>query len=324
MSIPPLTPTAWDALLDTVAGRAGHIAALLERDMPPTLADDAVRAGAHLLPTPREPTPTCSCPDWGDPCKHAAALYYQVARLLDRDPFVLLLLRGRGQNEIMADLHRRNAGHSTATSSPPPAGVPARDVFAAARTGLPPLPPPAFPVDQPGQVARLYHAADSVPGLDPAALEFLAADTAARATHLLQQALQQDTQQTLHVPTTLPVANDLIRLAAARPPDGIVTRLVFGGRRTPQSLSRAARAWEYGGPMALAVLDEPWHADPRRLDTAREEIRNAWNTQEAPRIGVKDNWITIPKHDAQLRLGTCGRLWYPYRRDHGTWSPAGY
>ncbi|MFJ2627618.1 SWIM zinc finger family protein [Streptomyces sp. NPDC087532] len=58
-------------------------------------------------------TARCSCPGWGDPCKHTAALYHQVARILDHDPSVPFLLRGHFESELMADLHRRNAAHTT-------------------------------------------------------------------------------------------------------------------------------------------------------------------------------------------------------------------
>lgn len=37
---------------------------------------------------------SCSCPDWGDPCKHMAAVYYVLARQIDADPHVLFQLRG--------------------------------------------------------------------------------------------------------------------------------------------------------------------------------------------------------------------------------------
>ncbi|OSC47127.1 hypothetical protein B5181_42380, partial [Streptomyces sp. 4F] len=73
--------------------RPGHIAALLDKELPHSLAD----CGVPLLPGPGDLAPQCSCPDSGHPCKHAAALCYQTARLLDADPFVLLLLRGRGE-----------------------------------------------------------------------------------------------------------------------------------------------------------------------------------------------------------------------------------
>ena len=94
-----------------------HIAALLDKDMPHALADDgrpAARAGDLI--------PDCSCPDDGYPCKHAAALCYQTARLLDEDPFVLFLMRGRGEQEVLAELTRRNAtriGRGTGTAPPP-------------------------------------------------------------------------------------------------------------------------------------------------------------------------------------------------------------
>ncbi|RLU81981.1 hypothetical protein CTZ27_30935 [Streptomyces griseocarneus] len=326
MEIPQLTSNQWDLLLDAAATQAGHVAALLDHDMPTALADDAASAGVHLLPRPRELTPACSCPDWGDPCKHAAALYYQVARLLDHDPFVLLLLRGRGESELMADLHRRNAAQAAASTTPsPPPGVPARDVFAAARAGLPPLPAPPPPVDHPGPVAQLTTAGEPAPGLDPAALEFLAADTATRAAQLLHQALlPHDTHQQPAAPLPLSVDDDLVRLAAAGPPTEIFTRLCWRAHRTPASLTRAARAWQYGGAAALTVLDEPWDPDPSYLHAVREQIKRAWDGERAPGVRLAGhNWLTVIGHDAQLRLGTDGVLWYPYRKKYGGWWPAG-
>ena len=37
---------------------------------------------------------SCTCPDYGDPCKHMAALYYVIAREIDANPHVLFRLRG--------------------------------------------------------------------------------------------------------------------------------------------------------------------------------------------------------------------------------------
>ena len=36
----------------------------------------------------------CTCRDWGKPCKHIAALFYILAEAVERDPGLLLLLRG--------------------------------------------------------------------------------------------------------------------------------------------------------------------------------------------------------------------------------------
>ncbi|MFC5941769.1 SWIM zinc finger family protein, partial [Micromonospora harpali] len=104
-----LAEAEWDRLLDRVAAKAGHIAALLDRDMPHDLVQTADDAGVRLLPGYGDLEPECDCPSWDHPCRHAAALAYQAAWLLDRDPFVLLLMRGRGEAELMADLRRRNA-----------------------------------------------------------------------------------------------------------------------------------------------------------------------------------------------------------------------
>ncbi|MFE0851213.1 SWIM zinc finger family protein, partial [Streptomyces rochei] len=98
----------WEAFLDAAVERLGHIAALLDKELPHSLAD----CGVPLLPGPGDLAPQCSCPDSGHPCKHAAALCYQTARLLDADPFVLLLLRGRGERTLLDDLSRRNAARS--------------------------------------------------------------------------------------------------------------------------------------------------------------------------------------------------------------------
>ena len=49
----------------------------------------------HLIPRNwGEMRRSCDCPDWGDPCKHQAALYYVLAREIDADPHLLFRLRG--------------------------------------------------------------------------------------------------------------------------------------------------------------------------------------------------------------------------------------
>jgi uncharacterized Zn finger protein len=63
-----LTDAQWERLLDVIAERAANIAALLDGEMPPGLADDAEAAGVALLPGPQDLDPVCNCPDWGHPC----------------------------------------------------------------------------------------------------------------------------------------------------------------------------------------------------------------------------------------------------------------
>ncbi|WP_235921722.1 SWIM zinc finger family protein [Lentzea tibetensis] len=101
-----MTDLQWKRFLDRVAAQAGHIAALLDNDMPRDLVASAEDAGVRLLPGIGDLEPECDCPGWELPCRHAAALAFQVSWLLDADPFVLLLLRGRGESELLAELRQ--------------------------------------------------------------------------------------------------------------------------------------------------------------------------------------------------------------------------
>lgn len=328
-----LTEEEWDRFLDVAVDRAGHIAALLDREMPPHLVEDAAAAGVDLLPGIGGLDPECACEAW-DHCPHTAALCYQVARLLDQDPFVLLLMRGRGERRLLDELQVRIAaratGHAPSATADEPAGkaedravrgVPAAEAFAASGI-LPPLPPaPALP-DEPGPAPSLDTETDPEPGVDPTALEMLARDGAARAHRMLAQALAPGHGQQ-PVPAGLTPEQDAVRLAAdARPEPWIMNRLATGSGRQRAALPAAVSAWQYGGAAALAVLDEEWTPDAAALARARTRLAGAWEEDEAPRLRAERNRWTSADGTAQLRYGPDGR-WYPYRKESGRWTPAG-
>ncbi|MET7298167.1 SWIM zinc finger family protein [Embleya sp. NPDC005575] len=331
-----LTDRQWDQLLDMIAERAANIAALLDGEMPAGLADDAVAAGVPLLPGPRDLDPECSCPDWGYPCKHAAALCYQVARLLDRDPFVLLLLRGRGERELMDELSRRNTARAAAEAAeaaayaattgtapvapPAPAGDPAGPAFAS-HAELPPLPAPPRLPERPGRGPALVDSALPEPGVDPAALELLAADAATRAHHLLAGALGERHADTAP-PVPLSEWQDAVRLAVAHPTTEVLTRISSNCGRTPGELTLATHAWRHGGAASLDVLENAWTPPTPRLERDRKALRADWPDDKPPRLRAWRNRWTVEGRDAQLRLGQDG-LWYPYTKSRGTWWPAG-
>ncbi|MEW2582907.1 hypothetical protein [Streptomyces virginiae] len=64
-----------------------------------------------------------------------------MARLLDQDPFVLLLLRGRGERQLLEGLEARSAANAPAQAPDADVaadtGVPADLAHGAARAGLP-------------------------------------------------------------------------------------------------------------------------------------------------------------------------------------------
>ncbi|MFD7563680.1 SWIM zinc finger family protein [Streptomyces tendae] len=307
----------WDRFLDAAVERPGHIAALLDKELPHSLADLADH-GVPLLPGPGDLTPQCSCPDSGHPCKHAAALCYQTARLLDADPFVLLLLRGRGERALLDALSRRNATRAARAAQDrgpaPLPGVRAGEVLTP--RALPPLPPPLPAPPHPEQPPA-YPAAPGGP--DPFALDQLATDAAARAHALLTTGRDPVGGLTLW--------QDAVRLAAARPGSGLTagTRALYAslasaaGRDTAE-LARAVAAWRQGGPEGLDVLEEPWDPPAGRFDRARPLLLAA----DLPAFRPWRNRLTHPRGHVQLRLGRAG-LWYAYESEPGRedWWPRG-
>ncbi|MCJ1676017.1 hypothetical protein MTF65_01290 [Streptomyces sp. APSN-46.1] len=135
------------------AAESGYIVALLDREVPPELAEDAATADVEPLPGIGDLDPRCDCGEWWDHCAHTSALCYQVARLLDQDPFVLLLLRGRGERELMEALEQRSTAEAEPARGPAGGGVPAAEAFAAGPALLPLPPLPRLP-DAPGQPRR--------------------------------------------------------------------------------------------------------------------------------------------------------------------------
>ncbi|MFG3380335.1 SWIM zinc finger family protein [Streptomyces sp. NPDC047999] len=302
----------WDVLLDAAAARPEHIAALLDKEVPHTLA-----SAAELLPGPGDLVPDCSCPDDGMPCKHAAALCYRTAALLDEDPFVLFLLRGRGERQVLAALAHRNADR--VAGERPTGGAPGATPSVAARDALhsgdrPPLPPPLPAPSRPGRPPAYPHASGAP---DPLSLDLLAGEAAARAHALLTTGRD-------------PVAGlttwqDAVRLAAAHPGAGLAasTRALYrdlaaATGRAPVELARAVAAWRQGGPAALRVLEEPWDPPAGPFDRARPALTAAG----LPPFRPWRNHLTSPA--LQLRLGQDG-LWYGYESETGRedWWPRG-
>ncbi|NGO06416.1 SWF or SNF family helicase [Streptomyces sp. HC44] len=316
-----LSEDQWDQFLDMAVERAGHIAALLDREMPPHLVEDAAAAGVELLPGLGDLEPECGCGGW-DHCGHTAALCYQVARLLDQDPFVLLLMRGRGERELLDELQARSAPRAEAApvQDEPHEGVDAAEAYAAVDI-LPTLPAtPPLP-GSPGQPPSLDTEAGPAPGIDPTALEFLATQTAREAHRLLAEALRPGHEQ--HpVQEELTVAQDAVRLAAGTPEAPVTERLAEGSDRDREGLTLAVRAWEHGGVAALDVLEAEWTVGAETLARARAALESAWEEDERPQLRTSRNRWTAVGRPAQLRLGLDGR-WWPYRKERGRWAPAG-
>ncbi|WP_033322897.1 SWF or SNF family helicase [Streptomyces yerevanensis] len=319
-----LSEDQWDRFLGMAVERAGHIAALLDREMPPHLVEDAETAGVELLPGLGDLEPECDCGAW-DHCGHTAALCYQLARLLDQDPFVLLLMRGRAERELLDELQERSVPRAEAAPArdEPYEGVDAAEAYAAADI-LPPLPAAPVLPGEPGQPPLLDTETGPAPGVDPNALAFLATQTAREAHRLLAEALRPD-HEAHPVEAEFTAAQDAVRLAvgAAETPEFPVTaRLCEGSGRDREGLELGVRAWEYGGVAALDVLESEWTVEAETLARARAALESAWEEDERPRLRASRSRWTVVGGQAQLRLGLDGR-WWPYRKERGRWAPVG-
>lgn len=81
------------------------------------LADTVGDRRSALVPTKREISFQCSCPDWDSPCKHAVAVMVLVSQRIAYDPTLLDTWRG-----VSDDSDQRVPIRSSASSAAVPAG----------------------------------------------------------------------------------------------------------------------------------------------------------------------------------------------------------
>lgn len=102
------TDEDWGFVIDTLSQQALYSAQLLAGEMPDDIEKVFTSNGLNLFPfTLADVSSKCSCPDPKNPCKHIAAVYYQLGDFFREDPFVLFQLRGRTREQILEALRQR-------------------------------------------------------------------------------------------------------------------------------------------------------------------------------------------------------------------------
>ena len=100
-----LTGSEWDLLAEKLALKPMFAAKLLAGEMPEDIDSAFKEIGLSLFPETLDDLETdCSCPDWSNPCKHIAAVYYLLGEEFDRDPFLIFKLRGVDMDDFMSIL----------------------------------------------------------------------------------------------------------------------------------------------------------------------------------------------------------------------------
>lgn len=136
IELAPLSDADWHKVIQVIASQAIFAAKLLAGEMPQNIEEAFQEAHVSLFPgRGRDLVTDCSCPDWSNPCKHIAAVYYLLAEEFDRDPFMIFRLRGKDKDELIAALRELWAGEDEGT----PAAVPWPGADLAPEEPLPPL-----------------------------------------------------------------------------------------------------------------------------------------------------------------------------------------
>ncbi|MBW4630516.1 MAG: SWIM zinc finger family protein [Iphinoe sp. HA4291-MV1] len=105
IEITPIAKARWNEIIQQLSSKASVVSRLLINEVPENIEDSFSELGVHLLPHSRKDFKTsCSCPDYANPCKHIAGVYYLVASQLDQNPFLLFELRGLSKVELQKKL----------------------------------------------------------------------------------------------------------------------------------------------------------------------------------------------------------------------------
>jgi len=124
IGIKSITPATWGKLVKILSHQAIFVAKLLAGEMPQDIERIFQSAGLSLFPGKSKDLKTeCSCPDWSNPCKHIAAVYYLLGEEFDRDPFLIFKLRGLSREELIKMLAggQKERGKTKGKGKPHPA-----------------------------------------------------------------------------------------------------------------------------------------------------------------------------------------------------------
>lgn len=102
LRVAPLEEDALEALRAVCYGRIDSQVALLEGKVDASVLEVLCAEEGGLLPEPTDWHMLCTCPDWAEPCPHAAAAIYATGCLIDADPLLLFTLRSLSPDALMS------------------------------------------------------------------------------------------------------------------------------------------------------------------------------------------------------------------------------
>jgi uncharacterized Zn finger protein len=101
ISFKSLAPASVKKVVEQMRKNPVIIARLLVGDLPLEIETLLQKFGCQLFPVKEHDLVSrCSCPDWANPCKHLAAVYYLLGEEISKNPLLLLELRGITRTDI--------------------------------------------------------------------------------------------------------------------------------------------------------------------------------------------------------------------------------
>ena len=93
LQIKPLDAEHTTALAESCRGHIDSLVSLMEGKVDAAVLERLCDPDNGLLPEPADWRMGCTCPDWAEPCPHAAAAIYAAGVMIDQDPALLFTLR---------------------------------------------------------------------------------------------------------------------------------------------------------------------------------------------------------------------------------------
>jgi len=295
----------WEALLRTVAADPLLTAAVVTGELPIELHGKAVALGCSFAPEAADVGADCSCPDWHEPCRHVGALIALVAEMIDEDPWLLVMLRGRSRDQVAETVRRlRSAqrGIEWVEAGDEPRGAdPGVAAAAAFRSAPAPLPAPLVPLRRPASPTA-YRPPPADAGINHGDLHRLVSDAAQRAFDLLGGAERGDGLD-------LDPLHDAARIASSLDPEDPAMQGLVAAVEVPAiELRLMGIGWSLAGPDGVDAVASPQPLTPEQV---------ARSSAVLPDTRVARTTVTAGP--IQLRVDRSNRWWRFGRDDELGW-----
>lgn len=112
IKISSFTQEQWKKIMNIMVQKSIFCAKLLNGEMPENIEEAFKEGGVSLFPKKQiHLVSQCSCSDVENPCKHIAAVHYMLGIEFDKDPFVILKLRGMDKEHFLKALRTLRSGN---------------------------------------------------------------------------------------------------------------------------------------------------------------------------------------------------------------------